>query len=585
MFLIDELILVGSILLLLGIISNLISSRLGVPVLVLFLFLGMLAGSEGVGGLAFEDYQLAHAIGTIALAMILFDGGLSTKVESVLFAWKPAVSLATVGVFITAGVTGLAASYILGLTWLEGLLLGSIVGSTDAAAVFSILRNGGVTLPQKISATLEVESGSNDPMAIFLTIGCIEVISQRMEFGPALFLMFLVQMVVGLLVGIGVGTAAVWVVNRIQLGSAGLYPVLVSSFCLLSFGLAANLGGSGFLAVYLSGLVLGNRRLIFQRGIRLYHDAIAWLAQILMFVMLGLLSFPSRLLAVSGKALLVAAVLILIARPLACVCSLAPFRFDWRSLTFVSWVGLKGAVPITLATFPLMMGTPHASLYFDTVFFIVVLSALVQGSTLPIAARLLGLEQPPQPEPPVTLEISTLRHVDGDIVDYLIGEDSRAAGKLVKDLALPEGVVIALILRGDQLIPPQGTTRVEAGDHAILVLRSGTRPLVNQVFARSPDQRGEIPAAFEFPLRATITVAELQEFYGIWLDLPSDVTLAKAIQQIRGGEPVVVGAEARIGPLSFKVRSLQSDGSVEMIGMTILSDKEIRAAERSHKIR
>ncbi|MFN3157960.1 MAG: potassium/proton antiporter [Rubinisphaera brasiliensis] len=585
MFLIDELILVGSVLLLLGIISNLISSRLGVPVLVLFLFLGMLAGSEGIGGIEFSDYQLAHAVGTIALAMILFDGGLSTKSDAVVCAWKPAVSLATVGVFITAGVTGIAASYILGLTWLQGLLLGSIVGSTDAAAVFSILRNSGVTLPQKISSTLEVESGSNDPMAIFLTIGCIELIAQRMDFGPALLLLFLVQMVVGLLVGVGVGALAVWVVNRIQLGSAGLFPVLVSAFCLLSFGLSANLGGSGFLAVYLSGLVLGNRRLIFQRGIRLYHDAIAWLAQILMFVMLGLLSFPSRLWAVSGKALLVAAVLILVARPLACVCSLLPFRFDWRSLTFISWVGLKGAVPITLATFPLMMGTPNASLYFDTVFFIVVLSALVQGSTLPFAAKLLGLQQPPEPEPPVTLEISTLRHVDGDIVDFLIGEDSRAAGKQVKDLALPEGVVIALIVREDQLIPPQGTTRIQSGDHAILVLRPGTRPLVNQIFGRSPDQRGEIPEAFEFPLRASITVAELHEFYGIWLDLPGDVSLAKAIREIRGSASLQEGTEVRVGPLSFTVRSLKSDGSVEMIGMTILSDREIRAAERAHEIR
>jgi len=584
MFVIDQIVLIWGVMLLLGIVSNMISSRLGVPVLVLFLVLGMLAGSEGIGGIAFEDYQLAHAIGTIALALILFDGGLSTRFGSVLSCWKPAVTLATLGVLITAGVTGIAAALILNISWLEGMLLGSIVGSTDAAAVFAILRGSGVGLPPKISATLEVESGSNDPMAIFMTIGCIEMLAQRVQFGPSLLLMFLTQMLVGLAIGLGVGVAAVWIVNRIQLGAAGLYPVLVSAFCLLTFGLAANLGGSGFLAVYLCGLTMGNSPLIFQRGIRVYHDALAWLSQIVMFIMLGLLSFPSRLLEVGGQALLISVVLILLARPLACVICLTPFRYQWKAIGFISWVGLKGAVPITLATFPLMLGAPGAHLLFDAVFFIVVVSALIQGSSLPFMAGLFGLKRPKDPEPPVTLEISSLRHVDGDIVDYLVDDNSRAAGKLVKDLALPEGVVIALIARGTQLIPPQGKTGIESGDHVILVLRPGTRPLVNQIFGRSDDQRGVIPESLEFPLRASVTCAELHELYGILLEESPQTTLEKLFRLHFSPEKPVVGSELRLRPLRLCVRGLKPDGSIDLVGMSILPEAEIRAAEESRTI-
>lgn len=585
MFFVDELILILGLLLFLGILSNLLSTRIGVPVLVLFLLLGMLAGSEGIGGIAFEDYPLAHGIGTFALAFILFDGGLSTRVEAVRICWKPAVTLATLGVFITAGITGLAAACVLNLTWLEGLLLGSIVGSTDAAAIFSMLRGSGITLDERISSTLEVESGTNDPMAIFLTIGCIEMLAGRVEFGLSLFMLFVTQMVIGCVIGLGMGWFAVWLVNRVQLGAAGLYPVLVTTFCLLTFGLAAHLGGSGFLAVYLCGIVLGNSRLIFQRGIRIYHDALAWLSQISMFVLLGLLSFPSRLWANSLKALLITVVLVLIARPVACLICLTPFRFGWRPFTLISWVGLKGAVPIVLATFPLMLGTPSAPLLFDTVFFIVVVSALVQGATLPGVAELLGLKIPTDTTAPVTLEISTLRHVDGDIVDFTIGEDSRAAGRMVKDLALPDGVVIALIVRGEQLVPPQGTTRILAGDHAILVLRPETRPLVNQIFGRSEEQRGVIPEALEFPLRANITCGELGEFYGIKLDCEDQFTLEELFRRERSPESPRVNDQLRIGPLQLRVRALNEELGIDLIGMTILSETEIREAENQSAFR
>jgi len=482
MFHVDHLILITGLLLLLGIASSKLSARFGVPVLVLFLLLGMLAGSEGLGGIEFENYEVAHAIGTLALAIILFDGGLSTPMAAVRSVWKPSLVLATVGVLITAVVTGLAASWILGISLLHGLLLGSIVASTDAAAVFSVLRSSGIGLPHRLTSLLEIESGANDPMGIFLTIGLIEIVLGRMGFGLGLLTLFVKQMSLGALVGLAAGYSAIWTVNRIHLPAAGLYPILVSTFGLLAYGLAASLGGSGFLAIYLAGIMIGNSRIVFQRGILLFHNAGAWLAQIVMFVVLGLLSFPSRLWNVAERGVLVAAVLMFAARPLAVV-PLLLFRFTWRELAFVCWVGLKGAVPIVLATFPLLANVPAASLLFDVTFFVVVLSTVVQGFTMPLVARKLGLQTPAEIQPPLTLEISSLRHVDRDIVDFAVSPQSLAAGRLIRELALPDGVVIALIARGDKTIPPRGSTRIEAGDHVILILCPDTRNLVNQVFA------------------------------------------------------------------------------------------------------
>jgi cell volume regulation protein A len=573
MFLIDSLILGTGILLFLGIASSKLSNRLGVPVLVLFLILGMLAGSEGIGGIPFEDYRLAHAVGTLALALILFDGGLSTPISSVRAVWKPALLLATVGVFITALVTGVAASWILNLSLMDGLLLGSIAGSTDAAAVFAVLRSGGVSLANRLKSTLEVESGANDPMAIFMTIGCIEVLSGRIELGPSLVWLFISQMGIGLAIGLGIGWVAVWVVNRINLGAAGLYPVLVTAFGLLAFGLAAAAGGSGFLAVYVAGIFIGNQRIVFQRGILLFHDASAWLSQIVMFVVLGLLSFPSRLLEVSWHGLAIAAVLILIARPIAVFALAWPFNFDRRELMFISWTGLKGAVPITLATFPLLFGTPNASLIFDAVFFVVVISALIQGWSLPYAARVLGLEVPLENRPPVTLEISSLRQVESDIVDYTVGPLSRAAGREIQNLALPEGVLIALIVRREKIIPPHGRTIIEIGDHVMLVLRPAVRPLVEQIFGDRSDLVGELPVLMEFPLRGTTRVRELEETYGIQMNAAPDDTLDAAMRKTLAGKPKP-GDIACFGPLRLRVRRVDVDSAVEQVGLTFLPDQD-----------
>lgn len=480
MFLVDQLTLLAGVLLLIGILSSKVSARVGLPVLVLFLLVGMLAGEDGLGGIEFDNFRTAHAIGTVALALILFDGGLQTRAAALRQVWKPAAWLATVGVVITAGVTGLAAWWILDVPPLAGLLLGSIVASTDAAAVFSVLRSQGLQLRERVAATLEIESGSNDPMAIFLTVGLVEVLSGRMPLGPELGMLFVTQMGVGGGVGLAAGWAAARLVNRINLSTAGLYPLLTGACGLIAFGVAVLFGGSGFLAIYVAGVVLGNSRLVFQRGTFLFMDGMAWMGQIAMFVVLGLLSTPSDLVQVAGPALVIAATLILVARPLAVAPLLLPFGFTWREQTLIAWVGLKGAVPIILATFPLMYGLPDGRLLFNVVFFVVLVSATLQGWTLPALAARLGLEEPGAPKPPISLELLALRDVRADIVDYPVAEGSRLAGRAVQDLDLPDGAVIAMIARGQTMVVPNGPTTIRVGDHLFVIARDAIRPAVDR---------------------------------------------------------------------------------------------------------
>ena len=538
----NALIFAAGILILLGIGSSKFSARLGMPVLVLFLGVGMLAGSEGIGGLVFENYSLANGIASIALAVILFDGGLQTPMSAVRAVWRPALSLATIGVVLTAVLTGIAAAWVLGVPVLYGMLLGAIVGSTDAAAVFSVLRNSGVKLPERISATLEVESASNDPMAIFLTIGLIEVILGTVDSAGALVLLFTLQFGVGTVVGGGVGLAAAWVINRINLDTAGLYPVMVMAVGLLAFGLAAVLGGSGFLAVYIAGVVLGNSDLVFRRGILLFNDASAWLGQIVLFVMLGLLSSPARLISVAGEGLLIALVLILVARPVAVALSTLPFRFRRKEFVFVSWVGLKGAVPITLATFPLLAGVEGSERLFDAVFFVVLVSALTQGWSLPAVARWLGLAEPADPDPPLSVEINALRHVDGDIVEYTVAPSARVAGQRLRDLTMPDGVLVALVVRGAEVIMPRGATKLRPGDHVFITLRRRLKPLIDRLF----DPYAETPPlepGLRLLFRADATRGQLHRFFGMPGPTWSEEPIGDLLREDAEDE-----APARIGP-------------------------------------
>ena len=568
-FAVDGLLLVGAVLVLFAVASSKFSAWLGVPVLVIFIGVGMLAGSEGLGGIDFEDYGLANGIGTAALALILFDGGLRTSTAALRRAWKPAVALSTAGVAVTSAVTGLAASWILGIPALEGVLLGSIVGSTDAAAVFSVLRSRGARLSERLAYTLEVESGSNDPMAVFLTVGLLQVLLGRVAPGPSLALLFLTQMAVGGAGGLLVGRLGVELNNRINLDAAGLYPVLMAAVGFLAYGLAASLGGSGFLAVYVAGIVLGNRRIVFQRGILLFTDGMAWLAQIVMFTMLGLLVFPSRLVEVAPAGVAVAAVLILVARPLAVAALLPLFRFGVREIALVSWGGLRGAVPIILATYPLLMGLPDGRLLFDVVFFVVLVSAVTQGWSLPRVAAWLGLDRPAAPAPPVTLEITSLRHLQGDIVDYLVVQGATASGRMIRELALPEGAVVALVSRGQDIVPPRGSTRLLPGDHAFLVLKPGVRQLLDRIFAPGgAEPRGPLPA-IEFPLSPRTRVAELVEFYGIDVDADPESTLEELIRERAGEGALAVDTAVDLGGVRLRVAEVSPEG-VEVVGLRVV---------------
>ena len=367
---IDASVLLGAALLLAAIFSSKLSARVGIPTLVIFMGVGMLAGEDGPLGIAFDDFGLAHGAGTLALSFILFDGGLRTPLASVRLAWRPALALSTLGVVLTAGLTGAFASAFLGLSLPVGLLLGSIVGSTDAAAVFAVLRGQGLHLRDRIAATLEVDSGSNDPMAVLLTVGLVSYLMGDLEPGWPVVGLFMRQALVGVAGGLAVGWLGRALVNRVRLDAAGLYPALTLGVALLAYGLPAYLGGSGFLAVYLAGILMGNGHLVFKQGLMRAHDGVAWLAQIVMFVMLGLLATPSRIADLASTGALVAGTLIFAARPAAVFLTLAPFGFSARELLFLSWAGLKGAIPIVLATYPLLAGVPGALGVFDVVFFV-----------------------------------------------------------------------------------------------------------------------------------------------------------------------------------------------------------------------
>lgn len=466
---IDNLLLVASILVLLSIIASKASGWLGVPALLLFLVIGILAGAEGPGGIYFDDPWLSQLIGVMALAFILFDGGLSTDWDVVRPVFSRGFALSTVGILITAVMVGWFATIVLGFSLLQGLLLGAIVSSTDAAAVFSILRSRNVRLKGDLEPLLELESGSNDPMAVFLTIGLIQLLANSAQ--PVLILipMFFQQMSLGLVIGFAVGRGAVWFINRFRPGHDGLYTVLTVALVLLTYGLTASLDGNGFLAVYLAGLIMGNHEFIHRRSVIRFHDGLAWLMQIAMFLTLGLLVFPSRMLPIIGVGLLVATFLMIVARPVSVFISLAFGRMQIREKLMVSWVGLRGAAPIILATFPMVAGIPHSDMIFHLVFFIVLTSVLLQGTLIMPVARWLKVDAELETPPPVPLEFVSTASLESDLVEIDVTEHSRAAGKQIVDLGLPEGALVVLIGKKDRFIIPSGGTVLRPGDRMMVL--------------------------------------------------------------------------------------------------------------------
>nr|WP_136251957.1 potassium/proton antiporter [Ningiella ruwaisensis] len=567
MFLIDQLILLAAVLILLGILSSQLSARVGLPVLVLFLLVGMLAGEDGPGGIMFDNAEAAHALGTLALAMILFDGGLQTPFKSIKKVWKPASALATFGVLITGAITGVAAAHILNLPLLHGMLIGAIVGSTDAAAVFSLLRNAGIHLEKKLKSTLEIESASNDPMAIFLTVGLLEILVNDMKPGVQLLALFASQMGFGAFFGVLIGWLSVKLINKVELSAAGLYPVLVSACGLLSFGITAYVGGSGFLAVFISGTVIGNSRFVARKNTFLFHDGLAWLSQITMFVVLGLLITPSSLVDVWLEGLVIALVLIFIARPLAVSPILALFGFKWREISLISWVGLRGSVPIILAIFPYIFGLPGAALIFNVVFFVVLISATVQGSTLALMARSLKLTLPPPASSAATLEIMSLKDVDADIVEFVLNEKSRAIGRRLAQLALPESAVVAMITRDSKIIAPRGSTLLQAGDHLFIVLKPANRPFVDSVFSAKSKKKHRQILLKELQVKASTKVADLSHSYNVQIVLPSDETLEELIK-LTLSDGIEVGKSVKLDNLELSVREML-DNRIITVGVKI----------------
>lgn len=482
MFAVDHILLLSAVLAIIGVLASKLSPRFGVPVLVLFLGVGMLAGEDGIGRIFFDNADAAHAIGTFALILILFDGGLQTSKKSIVQAWKPAALLATLGVVGTAVITGITAMYVLELPLYKGLLIGAIVGSTDAAAVFSVLRNAGIRIPEKVKSTLELESASNDPMAIFLTIGLISLIQNTSTTPSDLLVLFVSQMGVGAVVGFAIGGLAVWLFRRITLMAIGLYPVFVMLFGVLAFGLAANLNGSGFLATFITGVIVGNSRFAYQRNTFVFLDGLAWLGQIAMFVILGLLVTPTELFVNWKEGLLIAVVLIFIARPLVVMPLLLLTRFSFKASLLISWVGLRGSVPIILSIFPLIFNMDYAELIFNVVFFIVLISALLQGSTLPLAARKLGLVLAHKTESSKTLEIVKIAKNKRELIEIELSVQSTALGKCISELALPSDTVVAMIARNEKTLVPKGKTQLKEGDHVFIITKLTDKSAVESCF-------------------------------------------------------------------------------------------------------
>jgi cell volume regulation protein A len=440
-----------------------------VPTLVLFLLVGILAGSEGIGKINFDDPQLAQFIGIVSLNFILFSGGLDTSWKTIKPVIWQGISLSTIGVLITAVSVGFFVNFITNFTIYEGLLLGAIVSSTDAAAVFSILRGKNIALKNNLRPTLELESGSNDPMAYFLTIAFLGLVVNQDQSVYSIIPFFLQQILIGLVLGFGFGKLSKIIINRIKLDFEGLYPVLAIALMFISFSATDFLGGNGFLAVYLSAVYLGNHDIIHKKTIMRMFDGLAWLMQIVLFLTLGLLVFPSQVLPVVGIGLFVSVFLILIARPLGVFISLMFFRMKMRRRLYISWVGLRGAVPIVFATYPLLAGIDKADMIFNIVFFVSLSSVLVQGTTLSMVAKWLRVSLPGTVKPISPVDTFLNDGAKSFIREIVIPEENHSVGMRIVDLKFPRKAIIAMISRNEKFLTPNGATEIEANDMLIIL--------------------------------------------------------------------------------------------------------------------
>jgi cell volume regulation protein A len=562
-------IFLGAVLVMAGILSSLLALRFGAPLLLVFLGIGMLAGDAGPGQLSFDDVRTTYLVGSVALALILFDGGLRTKFQSIRTVLAPSMVLATVGVLLTAVVTAPAARYVLDLNWTESLLVGAVVASTDAAAVFLLVHTQGLRLRPRVGATLEAESGTNDPFAIFLTLMLVEFISSGETSVGRVLLDLVREGVLGAVVGVIGGRLVVLALNRMALPQ-GLHAPFVTTAAVVIFGMAQIGHASGFLAVYLAGIIIGNRPTRAHNSVVTFLDAATWLAQIVMFVLLGLLSSPQRILDSAGPAVIVALVLMLVARPLAVILCLVPFRFNWREKIFIAWTGLRGAVAIFLASIPMLIGLPKAYLYFDVAFVVVIISLLLQGWTLAPAARWLHVALPRVDRGPRRVELD----LPGQLEQQLVGYPVRPKSLYFRRGLLPSWSKPTLVIRDQHILSPAEADPVAPGDYLYLLAPPEKAEALDRFFVdMAPSSAPDPHLLGDFMVSGEHTLGELAAIYGVTVDeAQAELTLADYFD-IHLDHAPKEGAELTLDPIVLVARSI-GGGRVNVVGLRLPEEEE-----------
>jgi cell volume regulation protein A len=562
-------ILLGAALVMAGILSSLLALRFGAPLLLFFLFIGIAAGEAGPGGLRFDDVHTTYVVGSVALALILFDGGLKTRFQAIRAVLAPSMVLATIGVLLTALITAPVAKYALDLNWTQALLTGAVVASTDAAAVFLLVHAQGLRLRPRVGATLEVESGTNDPFAVFLTLTLVKFLSLGSASAGHVALEFVQEAVLGTVIGVVGGRLVVLAMNRVALPQ-GLHAPFVCTAALVIFGLAQIAHASGFLAVYLAGIIIGNRPTRAHNSVVTFLDAATWLAQIVMFVMLGLLVSPQRLIGSIIPAVGVALVLMFVARPVAVFLCLQPFRFNWREKMFVSWVGLRGAVAIFLASIPMLVGLPKASLYFDVAFVVVIISLLFQGWTLAFAARKLHVALPRTDRGPRRIELD----LPGQLEQQLVGYAVRPKSLYLKRNLIPSWSKPTLVIRDERILTPAEAEPVTAGDYIYLLAPPEKAEALDRFFVDMPPSTAPDPHLLgDFMVSGEITLGDLAAIYGIAVDpAQAGLTLADYFD-IHLDHAPTVGAALPIDSIDLVARSL-GGGRVNVVGLRLPEDED-----------